>query len=112
MGTPAWLIVIQALCFGFYSWPQYINMNTLMDADITKPESSSASSAASTMQEMSLIFGVATASLVVALFIPDLFHVSAQQMPHGIRRALRPRRDNRVVHCRFSKRRAIFQHSA
>jgi hypothetical protein len=36
---------------------------------------------------MSISFGVATASLVVALFIPDRFHTSATEMIQGIHRA-------------------------
>ncbi len=36
---------------------------------------------------MSISFGVATASLATALFIPDRFHSSAPQMIHGIHRA-------------------------
>jgi hypothetical protein len=35
-------------------------------------------------QQMSISFGVATASLVTALFIPDRFHSTAPQMIHGI----------------------------
>jgi len=38
------------------------------------------------MQQMSISFGVASASLVIALFIPDRFHVSAPEMIHGIHR--------------------------
>ena len=47
-----------------------------------------ASTIASTAQQMSLSFGVATASLVTALFIPDRFHSDAAQMIHGIHLAL------------------------
>jgi MFS family permease len=88
VGTPAWLIVVQAFCFGFFSSLQYTSMNTLVYADITEQETSSASSIASTMQQMSISFAVASASLVIALFIPDRFHVSAPEMIHGIHRAL------------------------
>jgi hypothetical protein len=37
---------------------------------------------------MSMSFGVATASLLAALFIPDRFHSSPPQMIHGIHDAL------------------------
>src|ERR1700729_2961953 len=50
VGTPVWLIVIQVFCFGFFSSLQYTSMNTLVYADITEQETSSASSIASTMQ--------------------------------------------------------------
>jgi hypothetical protein len=39
------------------------------------------------MQQMSISFGIATASLVTAFFIPDRFHLSASDMIHGIHRA-------------------------
>jgi EmrB/QacA subfamily drug resistance transporter len=87
VGTPAWLIVVQAFCFGFFTSLQYTSMNTLVYADVTTEETSSASTIASTMQQMSISFGVATASLVVALFIPDRFHTSATEMIQGIHRA-------------------------
>jgi len=39
------------------------------------------------MQQMSISFGVACASLVTALFIPDRFHSSPPEMIKGIHRA-------------------------
>jgi EmrB/QacA subfamily drug resistance transporter len=85
-GTPVWLIVVQLFCFGFFSSLQYTSMNTLVYADVTTEQTSSASSIASTMQQMSISFGVASASLVIALFIPDRFHISPAEMIHGIHR--------------------------
>jgi len=87
VGTPVWLIAAQAFCFGFFSSLQYTSMNTLVYADVTEAETSSASSIASTMQQMSISFGVATASLAAAFFIPDRFHSTAPQMIHGIHQA-------------------------
>ena len=87
VGTPVWLIVAQAFCFGFFSSLQYTSMNTLVYADITEVQTSSASSIASTMQQMSISFGVATASLATAFFIPDRFHLSPPEMIRGIHRA-------------------------
>jgi EmrB/QacA subfamily drug resistance transporter len=85
--TPIWLIVIQAFCFGFFTSLQYTSMNTLVYADVTDEQTSSASTIASTMQQMSISFGVAAASLVTAFFIPDRFHSSAPEMIHGIHQA-------------------------
>jgi len=79
--------VAQAFCFGFFSSLQYTSMNTLVYADVAEEQASKASSIASTMQQMSISFGVATASLAAALFIPDRFHSSAPEMIHGIHRA-------------------------
>ena len=85
--TPVWLIVVQLFCFGFFTSLQYTSMNTLVYADVTETQNSSASTLASTAQQMSISFGVASASLVTAIFIPDRFHTDAAQMIHGIHRA-------------------------
>jgi hypothetical protein len=62
-------------------------MNTLVYADITEEQASGASTIASTTQQMAISFGVATASLAAAFFIPDRFHTSPPEMIHGIHRA-------------------------
>jgi EmrB/QacA subfamily drug resistance transporter len=85
--TPVWLIVVQLFCFGFFTSLQYTSMNTLVYADVIETQTSSASTIASTAQQMSISFGVACASLVTAIFIPDRFHADAAQMIHGIHRA-------------------------
>ena len=86
-GTPVWLIVAQAFSFGFFTSLQYTSMNTLVFADVTETQTASASTIASTMQQMAISFGVASASLVTAVFIPDRFHTSAGEMIHGIHEA-------------------------
>ena len=85
--TPVWLIAVQLFCFGFFTSLQYTSMNTLVYADVTEAQTSSASTIASTAQQMSISFGVACASLVTAIFIPDRFHADAAQMIHGIHQA-------------------------
>jgi EmrB/QacA subfamily drug resistance transporter len=85
--TPVALIVAQVFVYGFFTSLQYTSMNTLAYADISEAQASSASTIASTMQQMSISFGVATASLVTALFIPDRFHASQQEMIQGIHKA-------------------------
>jgi EmrB/QacA subfamily drug resistance transporter len=87
MKTPVWLIVIQLFAYGFFTSLQYTSMNTLVYADVDEEESSSASSIASTAQQMSVSFGVATASLVTAFFIPDRFLWNAPQMVSGVHHA-------------------------
>jgi len=82
--TPAWLIVAQAFCFGLFTSMQYTSMNTLVYADVSAAQSSSASTIASTAQQLSISFGVASASLVTALFIPDRFSTAPAQLIHGI----------------------------
>jgi hypothetical protein len=39
------------------------------------------------MQQMSISFGVASASLATVFFVPDRFHSSPAEMIHGIHRA-------------------------
>jgi EmrB/QacA subfamily drug resistance transporter len=85
--TPVWLIVFQVFCFGFFSSLQYTSMNTLAYADINEEQSSGASTLASTLQQMSISFGIAGASLLAAVFIPDRFNSSPAQMIHGIHQA-------------------------
>ena len=86
-GTPVWLICLQTFCFGFTTSLQYTSMNTLVYADVTDHQTSAASTIASTMQQMSVSFGVATASLLTAVFLPDRFHSTPAEMIHGIHRA-------------------------
>ena len=62
-------------------------MNTLVYADVSEEQASAASSIASTMQQMAISFGVASASLVTAFFIPDRHTSSAPQFIHGVHRA-------------------------
>jgi len=88
IGTPVWLILLQAFCFGFFNSLQYTSMNTLVYADVNEEQTSAASSIASTMQQMSISFGVASASLATALFVPDRAHTSGAEMIHGIHLAL------------------------
>jgi EmrB/QacA subfamily drug resistance transporter len=85
--TPAWLIVLQSLIYGFFQSLQFTSMNTLVYADVSNAATGDASSIASTAQQLSMSFGVAAASLVAAWFVPDRFHTNAPQMMHGIHQA-------------------------
>jgi EmrB/QacA subfamily drug resistance transporter len=87
-GTPIWLIVAQAFVFGFCSSMQFTSMNTLVYADVAPEDTSMASTIASTLQQMSMSFGVASAAIVTALFVPDRHSSSAGEMIHGIHLAL------------------------
>jgi len=84
--TPIWLIVLQAFLYGAFTSLQYTSMNTLVYADITEEQTSSASSIASTAQQMSISFGVAAAGLATAFFIPAT-HSNSVEMIHGIHEA-------------------------
>ncbi len=86
--TPIWLIVLQAFCYGAFSSLQYTSMNTLVYADISDAQTSNASSIASTLQQMSISFGVAAAGLATAFFVPDRYRSSPGELIHGIHQAL------------------------
>jgi EmrB/QacA subfamily drug resistance transporter len=85
--TPVWLIVAEVFCYGFFTSLQYTSMNTLVFADVSEEQASNASTIASTMQQMAISFGVASASLVTAFFIPDRHTSDAAQFIHGVHRA-------------------------
>jgi|HubBroStandDraft_6_1064221.scaffolds.fasta_scaffold22385_2 EmrB/QacA subfamily drug resistance transporter len=85
--TPIWLVVGEMFCYGFFTSLQYTSMNTLVYAEVTEEQASSASSIASTAQQMSISFGVAAASLVTALFLPDRYRSNPLEFIQGIHRA-------------------------
>ncbi|HZE99917.1 MAG TPA: DHA2 family efflux MFS transporter permease subunit [Planctomycetota bacterium] len=66
--SPA-LFIALGFAQGFFSSLQFTSLNSLVYADVDDREASRASSISSTAQQMSLSFGVATASLVVAWFL-------------------------------------------
>jgi len=86
-GTPPAVIVALEFCFGFFSSFQYTSMNTLVYSDVGADDTSMASTIASTSQQLSMSFGVATASLTAAFFIPDRFNAGSAEIIHGIHRA-------------------------
>jgi len=86
--TPAWMIVIQTFCFGYFSSLQYTSMNTLVYADLSDRDINMGITIASAIQQMSMSFGVAVASLTTGLFIGDRHHTSAPEMVAGIHKAL------------------------
>jgi EmrB/QacA subfamily drug resistance transporter len=83
-GTPLWLVVAEVFFYGFFTSLQYTSMNTLVYADVSEEQESSASSIASTAQQMAISFGVASASLVTAFFLPDRYRSNPSQFIHGI----------------------------
>ncbi len=88
LGTPLWAIALQAFVYGMFTSTQYTSMNTLAYADVNHEQASGANTIASTVQQLAVSFGVASASLTAALFIPDHIHAGAAQMIRGIHLAL------------------------
>src|SRR5205823_3381981 len=71
-GTAKLYIVLLASCLGFFNSLQFSAMNTLAYADVEGPDTSMASTMASSMQQLSMSFGLAAGSLVAAWFLGDL----------------------------------------
>ena len=86
-GTPIWLIVLQAFVYGALTSTQYTSMNTLVYADVPENRASGASSIASTLQQLSISFGVAAAGLTTVFFIPDRLRSNPGEMVVGLHEA-------------------------
>ena len=86
-GTPVWLIVAEVFVYGFFTSLQYTSMNTLTYADVADRDASKASSIASTAQQMSLSFGVASASLVTAWFLGHVDQTNPAQAVPALHKA-------------------------
>jgi len=71
-GASVWAIVPIGLALGLFNSLQFSSMNTMAYADIESTDASMASTIASTLQQMSLSFGLATASLITVFFLAEL----------------------------------------
>ena len=71
-GTPLVIIVLIGLSMGLFNSLQFSSMNTMAYADTEETDAAMASTIASTLQQMSLSFGLACGSLVTAFFLADL----------------------------------------
>ncbi|OEZ52207.1 DHA2 family efflux MFS transporter permease subunit [Duganella sp. HH105] len=71
-GTPLYVIVMISLCLGFFNSLQFSAMNSIAYADVESADSSMASTMASSMQQLSMSFGLATGSLITGWFLGDL----------------------------------------
>lgn len=83
-GTPLIIIIVLSLLQGLFSSLQFTCMNSLIYADIVDSDASKASSIASTGQQMAISFGVATASLVAALFLDNVPQSDVVGYVHGL----------------------------
>jgi MFS family permease len=85
--TPVQTIVLEAFLYGAFTSLQYTSMNALAFADIGEKDVSGASSIASTIQQMSISFGVAAAGPATGFFVPST-RSDPTEMIHGIHKAL------------------------
>lgn len=70
--TPLWTIVTLGLAQGFFNSLQFTSMNSMAYSDIEPKDSSMASTIGSSMQQLSMSFGLACGSLVTAWYLGDL----------------------------------------
>jgi EmrB/QacA subfamily drug resistance transporter len=87
VGTPVWAIVLQAAGYGAFQSLQLTSMNTLVYSDIPQEQTSNASSIASTLQQLSISFGVAAAGLTTAFFIPASIRSNSAEFIGGLHEA-------------------------
>ena len=71
-GTPLYAIVAIGLCLGFFNSLQFSSMNSIAYADIESQDSSMASTIASSLQQLSMSFGLAFGSLIAGWYLGDL----------------------------------------
>jgi EmrB/QacA subfamily drug resistance transporter len=85
-GTPIALIVGLSLTQGFFNSLQFSSLNSMAYADIETRDSSMASTIASTLQQMSLGFGLACGSLITGWYLgglPQTDHIAVTGALHG-----------------------------
>ncbi|MBS0387110.1 MAG: DHA2 family efflux MFS transporter permease subunit [Proteobacteria bacterium] len=118
-GTTGAAIVALGLTLGLVNSLQFSSMNSMAYADIADAQTARASALASTMQQMSMSFGLACASLVTAYFLGKLPQTSHEMVTRALHHAflvlaaltalsslsfwaLRPRDGENVSHSRES----------
>ncbi len=72
MDTPVYAIVGISLCLGFFNSLQFSSMNSIAYADVERGDSSMASTMASSMQQLSVSFGLAFGSLLTGWYLGDM----------------------------------------
>jgi EmrB/QacA subfamily drug resistance transporter len=70
--TPIPLILVLGLSQGFFNSLQFSSMNSMAYADVRTEDASMASTIASSLQQMSMSFGLACGSIVTAWYLGDL----------------------------------------
>lgn len=71
-GTPLPVIVALSLAQGFFNSLQFSSMNSMAYADVSVEQASMASTIASSLQQLSVSFGLAFASIVAGWYLGDL----------------------------------------
>ena len=85
--TPIALIVGMGLAQGFFNSLQFTSINSMAYADIEPRDSSMAATIASTLQQMSLGFGLACGSLITGWYLAGLPQTDAVAVSSALHRA-------------------------
>ena len=85
--TPIPLIVCIGLAQGFFNSLQFTSINSMAYADIEPQDSSMAATIASTLQQMSLGFGLACGSLITGWYLAGLPQTDAVAVSSALHRA-------------------------
>ena len=72
VGTPIAVIVAIGLLMGLFNSLQYSSMNSMAFADVDDADAAMASTMASTMQQLSMSFGLACGSLITGFYLAGL----------------------------------------
>lgn len=86
-GTPLVAIVALGLAMGLFNSLQFSSMNSMAYADVDEPDTAMAATIASTLQQMSLSFGLACGSLVAAAYLDGLPQTSAAAVSGALHHA-------------------------
>jgi MFS family permease len=70
--TPTWIVIGIGLLQGFFNSLQFSSMNTLAYADVEQKDTSMASTISSSLQQLSMSFGLAAGSLITAWFLGNV----------------------------------------
>lgn len=83
-GTPLEVIVLLGLALGFLNSLQFSSVNSMAYADIDSRDSSMASTIASSMQQLSMSFGLACGSLIAAWYLGNLPQTDRIAVTHAL----------------------------
>ena len=85
--TPLPLIVLMGLSMGLFNSLQFSSMNSMAYADIEPADAAMASTIASTLQQMSMSFGLACGSLAAGYFLANAPQTSPQAVSAALHHA-------------------------
>jgi len=85
--TPLFLVVLISLAQGFFNSLQFTSMNSMAYADIESRDTSMASTIASSMQQLSMSFGLACSSLIAGWYLGHLSQTEQVAVTHALHAA-------------------------